>query len=253
MQETVRSRLVGVNVPPVERMVSGIAGGAAIVIGLQRRSLAGAIAAGVGAAAVVRAITGRCPAYRSRALRKGIQVRKAVTVQASPDQVYELWRDLANLPRFMKHVVEVRVDGDRRSHWVISEAGKRLEWDAEIIEDVPGRRIRWRSVPGGDVRHDGTIDIREAPGDHGTIVELKLHWTPPGGLFVAAALYGFLRKISQVQIAEDLARLQQLLETGELATGARRITPGVNETSELGELPPPAVTAETSAWQGGAR
>ncbi len=254
----VRSRLVGVNVPPTERIVSGIAGAVAIVAGVSRRSLAGAAVAVAGTMAVARAITGRCPGYRARALRKGIQIRRAVTVQATPQQVYELWRDLSNLPRFMKHIVTVTVDGSR-SHWTVREGGRLLEWDAEITEDVPARRIRWRSLPGGDIRHDGMIDLRAAPGDRGTTLEVKLHWMPPGGLFVASALYELLRKVTQVQIAEDLARLQQLIETGEIATGARRIDQlarderAIEASEAAPAMPPAAVTADASIWQGGAR
>jgi len=218
----IRSRLVGVNIPPGERIVTAFLGGAAIAFGVRARSLPGLALAGVGTLALVRAATGRCPLYRARAVRRGIHVRRAITIQASPGEIYALWRDLRNVPRFMQHVSSVTVDGDI-STWVVNSAGKQLTWRAEIVEDTPDRRLRWRSLPGGDIRHEGGLDLRDAPGDRGTVVELKLHYFPPGGLIVASALYGFLRKLTTMQIAGELARLQQLVETGEITIAERRL------------------------------
>ncbi|MBA3817775.1 MAG: SRPBCC family protein [Deltaproteobacteria bacterium] len=258
MQEPqpIRSRIIGVNVPPTERLVSGVLGGAAVVVGLRQRSLRGVLLAGLGAGVLARAITGRCPLYRARSARKGIQVRRAVTIQCTPQQAYDVWRDLQNLPRFMSHVKSVTIEEGGISKWVVQEGPKQLEWRAEIIEDTPGRRLRWKSLPGGDVQHEGAIDIRPAAGDRGTIVEVKLRYFPPGGLLVAATLYGFLRKLTSTQIGAELARLQQLLETGELTTGARRIADLDADEHPLPAAqitpiqPAPVTSAEASTWDG---
>lgn len=247
----VRSRIVGINVPTSERIAIGVAGAAAIFFGVHRRSLAGAIIAGIGCVGVARAITGRCPMYRARAIRRGIHVRRAITIQATPSDVYRLWRDLANLPRFMSHVKSVTEEGDNISRWVVEIGGKVLEWRAQIVEDTPDRRLRWKSV-GGDIEHEGEIDIREATGDRGTIVEVKMHYFPPGGLLVASAFYSFLRKLAKIDIGTELARLRQLLETGEIATGARRIAQLDDDDKALSASkvapaqPPPHTTAQTS-------
>jgi len=215
----IRGQLVGKNIPTSERIATGLVGAAIAAIGLSRRSIGGLAIAAVGTGLAARALAGRSMLYRMRARRKGIQVRRTVTIQATPDEVYEVWRDLANLPRFMKHVKSVTVESPTTSCWVIEEGGKQLTWRAEIVEDTPGHRLRWKSLPGGDLVHDGLIELREAPADRGTILEVKLHYFPPGGLFVATALHDFLRKLSQVQIGSELARLRQLIETGEIATG----------------------------------
>ena len=255
----VRSRIVGVNVPPIERIVSGLAGAAAIFLGVRRRGISGVVATGLGAAAIVRAVSGRCPAYRARAARKGIHVRRAITIQARPDEIYAMWRDLSNLPRFMSHVKSVTDEGNGVSRWVVEVAGKTLEWTAKLEEDIPNRRLRWASTA-GDIRHSGEIDLREQPADRGTTLEVKMHYFPPGGLLVAGALYGFLRKIAKVDIGTELVRLRQLLETGEIATGARRVPDlddddkAISAAQVAPASPPPVVTAGTSAHDvGGAR
>lgn len=252
--QNVRSRIVGVNIPPGERVATGLAGAAAIVTGVRRRGLGGVIAASLGTIAVVRAITGRCPAYRARAIRRGIHVRRVITIQAKPEQIYSLWRDLSNLPRFMSHVKSVTDEGGNVSRWVVEVGGKDLEWRAEIVEDSPNRRLRWKSI-GGDIRHEGELDIRPESGDRGTVVEVKMHYFPPGGLLVASALYELLRKIAKVDIGTELARLRQLLETGEIATGARRVSDldrddkAISAAQVAPAAPPPVSTAQTSAHE----
>ena len=37
---------------------------------------------------------------------------------------------------------------DRRLHWRAEIAGKVVEWDAEIAEQIPDTRIAWRSTSG---------------------------------------------------------------------------------------------------------
>jgi uncharacterized membrane protein len=158
--------------------------------------------------------------YRMRAVRKGVEVRRSVTIQCTPMEVYELWRDLTNLPRFMEHVTRIDVESERISTWTVQEGPRTLTWRAEITEDSPGRRLRWRSLPGSDLEHEGTLDLVPAPAGRGTIVDVRMRYQPPGGLPVAGLLFAPLRRIPAIQLAEELARLRMLLETGELATGA---------------------------------
>jgi uncharacterized membrane protein len=232
MTERIRSRIVGVNIPAAERIVTGAAGVAAIALGLRRRAW---LAVGVGAAAVIRAVTGRCPAYRARTLSKGVRVRHAVTIQCRPAEVYDLWRNLENLPRFMHHVKSVTVD-DGISTWVIQEGPLALTWKATIVEDVPDRRLRWQSLPGGDLRHTGAIDLIEAPGRRGTVVQIEMLYQPPGGMLVAGAIGNVLRRLTSLQIGAELARLRQLIETGEIATDARRMVDLDDKTAAAREL-----------------
>lgn len=225
----IRSRIVGTNVPRWERIASVLVGGGLAGLGLSRITGIGAkrgvtsglLATFAGGVLLERGVSGRCGVYRMRAVRKGIEVRRAITIQATPQQIYALWRDLRNLPRFMHHVKEVEVLGDKISRWVVQEGPKTLEWQAEIVEDTPGRRLRWKSLPGSDIEHEGTLDLVEAPAGRGTIVDVRMRYVPPGGLFVMGMLSGILRTLPGMQLAEELARLRMLVETGELATGAR--------------------------------
>ena len=146
-----------------------------------------------------------------------IEVSAATTVNKPPQEVYAYWRDLENLPTFMAHVREVRtLDGGQRSHWVAEAPGRRrVEWDAEVVEDRPGELIRWRSAPKADVENAGTVQFRPAPGNRGTEVRVQLAYAQPGGRLskVVAKLLG---EAPDQQIRDDLTRFKQVLETGQV-------------------------------------
>jgi uncharacterized membrane protein len=142
------------------------------------------------------------------------RVRRAVTVRVPRRQAYDLWRDFANLPRFMTHVEEVRVLDERRSHWVAkAPLGRTVEWDAEITEDRPGESIAWRSTDGSQIANSGRVRFTDAPGDRGTEVHVELEYAPPLGP-VGATLAQLLGEEPARQAADDLRRFKQVVETG---------------------------------------
>jgi uncharacterized membrane protein len=148
---------------------------------------------------------------------KGLRVQKTETVLRPADELYRFWRDFTRLPLFMDHVKAVSVDGDR-SHWVVkAPLGRSVEWDAEIVADVPGAKIAWRSLDGADVDNEGEVEFRPAPGDRGTEVRVVLRYAPPGGR-AAAKLAELVGEEPGPQLDEDLHRFKQLMETGRIVT-----------------------------------
>src|SRR5579885_1492609 len=134
-------------------------------------------------------------------------------INRPPEECYRFWHDFENLPRFMRSVESVRVDSDRRSHWVAkAPGGIRLEWDSEIIEDLPDRLISWQSL-NADVPHAGSVPFDPAPGGRGNLVRMSHDMPTLSG--VAARLIG---KVPKRQVKEDLRRFKQILETGEIPT-----------------------------------
>ena len=145
-----------------------------------------------------------------------IEVRKTVTIARPPAEVYEFWRNLENLPRFMAHLDSVRVVDDRRSAWKAKgPIGSQYEWQAEITDDRPGERIAWRSLPPSDAFNSGVVKFMPAPRDQGTEVHVELRYAPPAGSLGAAIAKLFGREPGQ-QVMSDLRRLKQVLEIGEV-------------------------------------
>jgi uncharacterized membrane protein len=147
---------------------------------------------------------------------QGPFVRKAITINRSPDELYRFWRNFENLPRFMEHLEAVTVLDDRRSHWVATApGGGTVEWDAEITSDRPNERIAWRSLPGAKVPNAGQVRFEPAPGDRGTVVRVEFDYNPPAGVLGAAVARLFGEEPNQ-QVAGDLRRFKQVMEIGEV-------------------------------------
>jgi uncharacterized membrane protein len=242
-----------VNVGDIERYASALAGGALLILGLTRRSPAGLGLVVLGGSLLHRGLTGRCMAYAAAGVNtagggggyvgtstgkggwieagdglhnpnatvghgEGIKVYKSVTVDKPAAELYRFWRNFENLPRFMKHVESVTVKDDRNSHWVVkAPAGRRVEWDAEIINEQKNELIAWRSVGDADVDNAGSVRFEELEGDRGTKVTVNLEYKPPAGKVGVVVAKLFHEEPGQ-QVEEDLRRFKQVMETGEIAT-----------------------------------
>jgi uncharacterized membrane protein len=161
----------------------------------------GAIAA-VAGVAVIDAYAG----VRRQRRMLGEPIRQAITINKQPDEIYALWRNFEQLPRFMTWVESVQDLGGGRSHWKVkTPAGVSIEYDAEIVEDVPGHRIAWRSLPGATVPNSGQVTFIAAPGNRGTEVIVDMQVAAPLGKTIAGS-----------EAKGDLRRLKQVLETGEI-------------------------------------
>jgi uncharacterized membrane protein len=177
--------------------------------GLERTSTALAAVLGITGVDVYAAVT------RSR--RKVEMDTTATTTVIRPAQeVYDIWRELENLPTFMAHLDEVRTDANGRSHWRASAPfGRTVEWDAEITEDVPGQRIAWRSAGDADISNEGSVRFEPAPGGRGTEVHVTLRYAMPGGK-LGQAVARYFGEDPHQQLDDDLRRFKQVAETGEV-------------------------------------
>lgn len=216
------------NVADPERWISVIVGTALAGYGLSRRGSAGWVAALAGGALVWRGATGHCPVYGSLGIStvpdedgrnvsvpygKGFRVEKSTIVSAAPEQVYAFWRNVENLPRFLDHLESVEVLDSRRSRWIAKgPAGMNAQWEAEIINEVPGELIGWRSVEKSNVNHAGSVHFTPTGGG-GTEVRVILRYDPPAGA-AGAAFARLFGEDPATQIEEDLGRLRDLFAGG---------------------------------------
>jgi uncharacterized membrane protein len=220
-----------INVGSSERSVSLAAGSILALLGLARRDLTGLVIAGVGGGLLYRGATGHCHTYAALGVdtadeadkqreAEGFHVVHSCLIGKSQQELYDYWRKLENLPGIMSHLESVRVIDDRRSHWTASAppiVGGTIEWEAEIVEDVPNERIAWRSLPGSGVDNQGSVQFMKMPGDRGTAVRVELEYRPPAGRLGkwVAKLFG---EAPDQQICEDLRTFKRVMEVGEAIT-----------------------------------
>lgn len=139
-------------------------------------------------------------------------IEKSVHLDAAPEQVYDLWTNYENFPRFMANVIAVRDLGNRRSHWVVKgPAGSEVEFDAILTEQSRPRRLAWQSVPGSEVEQTGSVQFEPIGG--GTRATVSMHYQPPAGAVgqAVATLFGCA---PETELEEDLNRLKALVEGG---------------------------------------
>ena len=172
-----QARKPNTNVGELERWLSLVGGSSLVAFGLARRNSSGFGLAALGGSLLWRGATGHCPMYQTLGVNTsergyakgtgsragvpyelGIRVDQELRINKPVSEVYAFWRDLSNLPRFMDHLECVKVINDRLSHWEAKgPAGMSVGWDAEIINDVPGKIIGWRSLEGSDVDNGGSV------------------------------------------------------------------------------------------------
>lgn len=219
------------NIGEPERWISVIAGSALAAYGLKMRSIPGLVLAGVGGALVWRGATGHCMVYESMGITtaeegeddgrqvsvpygRGVRVEKSVRIDAAPEAVYSFWRKLDNLPRFMDHLQSVEVRDDKRSHWTTKgPAGTTVEWEAEIINEIPNELIGWRSLDDSQIDNAGSVHFSPSTDGRSTDVRVILRYDPPAGV-VGAKVSKILGEDPAKQVEQDLQRLKSLLETG---------------------------------------
>ncbi|MGH9307879.1 MAG: SRPBCC family protein [Vicinamibacterales bacterium] len=221
----------GRNISDVEKWLSLAAGTGLALYGLSRRKTAGWALTALGGMLIQRGATGHCHVYEAlgvntagtgddtrRALGgdAGSIVEESVTINRSIEELYRFWRNLENLPQFMRHLESVERVTDTLSRWrAKGPAGTTVEWNAEIINEVPNKVIGWRSIEGSDVVSAGSVNFEDAGPGLGTHVRVRLQYSPPGGK-VGAALARLAGRDAATEIREDLQRFKQIIETGEV-------------------------------------
>ena len=139
-------------------------------------------------------------------------VRTSALIQADPQDLYDMWRNVEAAPAWQEQVTQVVSTGERTSHWVMVSDGKNIEWDSEVLADEPGKRITWRSI-GGDSDNAGEVIFEDAPGGRGTMVTVLQEFRM-GKL--ASAWETFVGRNPKQAVIESLRHFKALAETGEI-------------------------------------
>jgi len=219
------------NISSTERLMSLGAGLGLALIGLSKGRLSGWALAAIGGGLLHRGITGHCYGYEMLGIntaerpeataipaQQGVRVEKSITINRPAEELFQFWRNLENLPQVMRHLKQVTVLDNNRSHWVVdAPLRQELEWYAEVYNEKENEMIAWRSLPGSDVETAGSVHFKPLDHDRGTVVTINIKYNPPGGKAgdVIASLLGV--GLPQ-QIEEDLRRFKFAMEAGEIPT-----------------------------------
>jgi uncharacterized membrane protein len=206
--------------PLTQEVIDGTGNGSKDDVGLFAKAAkhplvtVGAILAGAGLAyATVKTIQSA-----GDSIAREVHIETSIAIDKSPEELYRFWRDFQNLPLFMRSLESVTQIDEAKSHWVAKGIGAaQVEWDAEIYNEKENELIAWRSLESADVVNAGSVRFEKAPAGRGTYVRVTMNYNPPAGK-LGAGIAQWLGGGPTQLIKEDLRRLKQMMETGEIAT-----------------------------------
>jgi uncharacterized membrane protein len=142
-------------------------------------------------------------------------VEKTIEVNRPLSTVYNQWTQFEDFPYFMEGVKEVRQLDDTHLHWRAEIWGKEKEWDAEITEQEPDRRISWKSTSGAP--NAGTVRF-EPTGPQSTRVRLVMAYDPTGAIESAGDALG----IFSARVQHSIEDFKKFIENRTEETGGWR-------------------------------
>ena len=143
------------------------------------------------------------------------RIEKTIDIDVPVRVAYNQWTQFESFPSFMEGIEQVEQIDDKRLHWVAEIAGRRKEWDAEIVEQVPDEVVSWRSIAGPT--NNGSVTFQPID-DSRCKVTLILTYEPEGGVEKVGDALG----IVSARVQGDLNRFKEFIEARKVETGAWR-------------------------------
>ncbi|HEX7081833.1 MAG TPA: SRPBCC family protein [Gammaproteobacteria bacterium] len=215
-----RSAFMQANWSPTARAIGGLAGAAAALYGLNRRTPLGTMLGAGGMLLLSRAATNleMRRLFGVGATRHAVDIQKTIHIHAPVEKVFQLWQDFESYPSFMTHVRRVRRVNDgreNRDRWrwtVCGPKGIELEFDSVVTAREENRLLAWSTESGALVQHAGRVQFQGHP-DGTTTVDIKMVYNPVAGA-VGHAVAWLLGADPKHQMNDDLMRMKSFLETG---------------------------------------
>src|SRR5207302_3843987 len=118
---------------------------------------------------------------------------------------YNQWTQFETFPEFMEGVERVEQLTDRMTHWVTKVGTVRREFDAEIVEQEPDKRLVWQAVEGPSQR--GLVAFEPLDDSH-TRLRLQMDFYPEGLTETVGDKLGFVER----RVKGDLQRFKDFIE-----------------------------------------
>ena len=143
-----------------------------------------------------------------------LNIRVSMVINKPREEVYAMWRNLSNLPLFMKHLRSVEEQDELFSNWVMEIPGKigTLQWHAEIVKERYGEMIAWQSLPGSSIDNAGKIGFRDSLGGQGTTVDVILTYHAPLGK-AGEQIARIFTPVFKRMIEEEIRDFKDFVET----------------------------------------
>jgi uncharacterized membrane protein len=151
-----------------------------------------------------------------------LNIRVSMVINKPREEVYSSWRNLSNLPLFIKHLRSVQEIDEKYSNWVMDLPGGvgTLEWKAEIVKERPGEMIAWQSLSGHDIRNAGKVGFRDSLGNLGTTVDVILTYHAPLGK-AGEQMARIFTPVFKRMVEDDIRSFKEFVEGAGASVAAR--------------------------------
>jgi uncharacterized membrane protein len=132
-------------------------------------------------------------------------IERGIEVGVPASAAYNTWTQFELFPHFMDGVEQVEQRDDRHLHWRANLWGKREEWDSEITEQIPDKRIAWRAERGA--WNAGVVTFHRLSDDSSRVM-LQMEYEPEQVTEKVADALGIVTR----KVEGDLERFKTFVE-----------------------------------------
>lgn len=216
---TLSNILPHANVSTVERILM-IAGGSYVLYKALSGNKKDIMKSTLGGSMLLRGISGYCPIYdavdsvqNSPKSHGDINIKSIINKPVN--EVYDFWRNLENLPKFMTHLESVKSIDNKTSEWVAkgpSGIGS-LSWKAQIIHEQREKLLSWQSMADSSIENSGRVSFKSL--GQSTEIEVTISYKAPlgtAGELAAKLLNPLFTKL----VKTDVENFKSFMEVGEV-------------------------------------
>lgn len=148
-------------------------------------------------------------------------IERSIEMKVPAQTAYDQWTQFESFPEFMSNVEHVRQKDERHLSWRTRVGPKLEEWESEITEQIPGKRIAWTTTQGA--KHAGVVTFHRLSDDSSRVM-LQMDVQPETVTEKAGEKLGLLER----WVEKNLEDFKSFIESRGSATGSWR-----------GEIPAP--------------
>lgn len=206
------------NISTIERVLMVAAGGYLLYNALSKKNKS-LSKTSAGGAMLLRGLTGYCPVYnaisgseeKSTDTSSNVNIRVKQLINKPVEEVYNFWRNIENLPKFMSHLESVKVINNTNSEWTAKgPAGiGSLSWSAEIVREVTNSVIGWQSLEDATIYNAGKVTF--TPQGDDTEIDIVITYHAPLGTAGESAAH-FLNPYFKSLVKKDVESFKTYIE-----------------------------------------
>jgi uncharacterized membrane protein len=142
------------------------------------------------------------------------KIEKLIDIKATPEKVFNYIKDLEKQPEWMPSIKSHKITSERKegkgitTHCITEPGGRKVEWDAEVIEWEENKKLAWECKP--PLKNKGRFTLE--PTSEGTNFMIEMEYELPYSVIGKIIDKVKVHKQMEGEIEEGLKNLKTVLE-----------------------------------------